>query len=230
MTSYAVGGLWQSWESELSATILGDLKTPSSLALTAGGVVVTELDAGRVTLIRELLPGSSRVLGGPVVLAEGQRSPDDVRVYTSARGTFAYFVERGFSDSATGAIKRVDVDPSYRNHAVETLASGLEQPSSPVAVDGRLYFRAGTAIYSIPLDGGVPERVIEEPSGPSTGLRGLVSDGTSLFVPAALGILRVSLDGREVTRYPNTPMAYALSVDERFIAWTDGVAVYTVAK
>ena len=76
----------------------------------------------------------------------------------------------------------------------------------------------------------MPERVLEEPSGPSTGLRGLVSDGTSLFVPAALGILRVSLNGREVTRYPNTPMAYALSVDERFIAWTDGVAVYTVAK
>ena len=228
MTSYAVGKLWQSWELGNSATIWGDLKTPSSLALTAGGVVVTEPEAGRVTLFRELL-NSSRVLGDPVALAEGQRWPDDVRVYTSARGTFAYFVERGFSDSATGAIKRVDVDP-YRNHSVETLASGLEQPSSPVAVDGRLYFRAGTAVYSIPLDGGVPERVLEEPSGPSTGLRGLVSDGTSLFVPAALGIVRVSLNGREVTRYPNTPMAYALSVDERFIAWTDGVAVYTVAK
>jgi len=229
MTSYAVGKLWR-WESgEGSATVFDGLKTPSSLALTKGGVVVTERDAGRVIFMRELL-GSSRNLGGPEVLAEGQKWPDDVHVYASAGNAFAYFVEPGFSDSATGAIKRVDVDLRYGKRPVETLASGLEEPSSPVAVHGRLYFRTSTGIYSIPLDGGVPERVLEEASGPSTGLRGLVSDGTSLFVPTALGILRVSLDGREVTRYPNTPRATALAVDEKYIAWTDNVAVYTVAK
>lgn len=229
-TSYSIGKVIElslrsngEWHIGASGSLFGSVTTPSSLALTKDAVVVTEYEAGRVSLV-------PRSRAATVVLAEGLTRPEDVRVYSSPRGTFAYFVERGTSGEKNGTIKRVLVTESETPVVVETLATGLDGPASPVAVDGRIYFRAGHGLYSIPLDGGAVEVVLDERSGLSIGALALASDGNHLFFSRSSGIARASRDGREVVDlYPSTT-AYVLSVDQGRIFWADSASVYTATK
>ncbi len=229
-TSYSIGKVIEislrsngEWHIGGSGSLYGNVTTPSSLALTKDAVVVTEYEAGRVTLV-------PRSRAAAVVLADGLTRPDEVRVYSSPRGTFAYFVERGTSGEKNGTIKRVAMTASEAPNVVETLATGLDGPASPVAVDGRIYFRAGNGLYSIPLDGGAVEVVLGERSGLSVGALALASDGNHLFFSRSSGIARASRDGREVVDlYPSTT-AYVLSVDQGRIFWADSASVYTATK
>lgn len=230
-TSYSIGKVVElslrtngEWHIGGMGSLYGNLTTPSSLALTKDAVIVTEHEAGRVTLV-------PRSRAAAVVLADGLVRPDNVKVYTSSRGTFAYFVERGTSGEKNGTLKRVDVDATRETHIVETLAAGLDGPANPVAVDGRIYFRAGQTLLSVPLDGGAPETVLGDRAGLSLGSLALVSDGNHLFVPRSSGIARVSRDGKDVVDlYPGTSMAFVLGVDDGRIFWADSASVFTATK
>lgn len=227
-TSYSLGKVVElslrsngEWVIGATGTLYGQLTTPSSLALTRDAVIVTELDAGRVTAI-------PRTRGNAVVLAEGQVRPDDVRVYTSNEGTFAYFVERGARDGADGAIKRVAANLSG-GAAVQTLASGLSDPHGLEAVDGRVYFASGANLYSVPLTGGTPTPLVADRLVSNTGFA--VDPAFAYFYKSG-GIAKVRLsDGMQVgPSYERTGLPVALAVDEGRLFWADGASVWSTVK
>ncbi|HRG96367.1 MAG TPA: hypothetical protein PLR99_08975 [Polyangiaceae bacterium] len=227
-TSYSLGKVLElslrsngEWVIGASGTLYGQLTTPSSIAVTQEAVIVTELDAGRVTAI-------ARARAVPVVLAEGQVRPDDVRVFTSFDGTFAYFVERGTRGSASGAIKRVKATLAG-DAVVETLATGLDEPRGLEAIDGQLYFVARAGFYSVPLTGGVPRLVLPDPL---SGNAPFAVDPSFAYLYKGGGIAKVRLtDGSVVTpRYSQTGMPIALAVDGGRVFWADGASVWSSAK
>lgn len=227
-TSYSLGKVVElslrsngEWVIGASGTLYGQLTTPSSLALTKDAVIVTEIEAGRVTAI-------PRSRGASVVLAEGQVRPDDVHVYTSSEGTFAYFVERGARDGADGAIKRVDAGLSG-TAVVQTLAAGLAYPRGIEAIDGRIYFAAGEGIYSVPMTGGTPSPLATDRLVSNTPF---TVDPSFAYFYKAGGIAKVRLsDGSDVTpRYERTGLPVALAVDEGRLFWADGASVWSTAK
>ncbi len=227
-TSYSLGKVLElslrsngEWVIGASGTLLGDLTTPSSLALTSEAVIVTELDAGRVTAM-------PRSRGAAVVLAEGQVRPDDVRVFTSFDGTFAYFVERGARGSASGAIKRVKATLAG-GAVVETLATGLDEPRGLEAVDGQLYFVAREGLTTVPMTGGTPRLVLRDPL---TVNAPFAADPTFAYLYKAGGVAKVRLtDGAVVTpRYGQASLPIALAVDGGRVFWADGASVWSSAK
>lgn len=227
-TSYSLGKVLElslrsngKWAIGASGTLYGELGKPSSIALTKDAVIVTEVEPGRVTAI-------PRTRGASVVLAEGLMRPDDVHVFTSLEGTFAYFVERGTAGEADGALKRVEATLSG-NAVVQTLATGLENPRGIEAIDGQLYFVARDGLYAVPMSGGTPRRVAGDVL---TASAPFAVDPSFAYLYRAGGISKVRLtDGSVVTpRYGQSGLPIALAVDEGRVFWADGASVWSSAK
>jgi len=229
-TSYSLGKIVElslrsngEWVIGATSSFFGALTTPSSLALTANGVVVTELEAGRVTYV-------PRTRAAAVVLAKDLVRPDDVRVLVSAEGTFAYFVERGTSGEKNGAIKRVAIQDGgpAEGAVVETLATGLDAPRGIEAVDGRLYFTTGRELVSIPVTGGASKVVV---SDLVVGGAPFTTDPTFVYYAGGGGIAKARLeDGHRATLYPRSGIPLAIAADDGRIFWADGASVWSATK
>lgn len=217
-TSYALGKILElslrsngDWVVGAAGTLFGQVTTPSSLALDADAVYVTELDAGNVTRVPRTRQAST-------VLAAGLTRPHGIVATTDD----VFFVERGDSGAGNGAIKRV---PKTGGATVE-IATGQADPAGLAIVDGTVYWTAGGKVWSVAATGGAPREVAREVT--PVGL-GVVSDAKSLYYAARASLTTVPLAGGEPRElYKGLPIAMA--VDEGRVFWSDGSRVFSGTK
>ncbi len=230
-TAYQLGKLLKlnleskgEWAIGGGGSIFGAFSGPSSIALDAAWIYVTEYDGGTV----KKLPKSGS--GDALVLASGLAHPlgivlDDSNVYWINRGTSSV---DGGSDAAVpnkdGAVMRA----SKNGGDATPLATGLPYPEGLAIHGRRLYWSEFSGdVSAIDVDGN--NRAVLERY--ASGIGAIASDADSVFWGAAFDIRKVPHGGgTPVSVYPSRGVANALVVDDMRVYWANGDEVWTGLK
>lgn len=217
-TSYALGKIAVldlrsngDWSIGASGSLVGALTTPSSLAIDADAIYVTEYDAGRVTRV-------PRTRAPATVLAEGLVHPHGIVV----SGDTVYFVERG-DEGKAGAIKRV---PALGGTAPVVVAGDQSSPDGLAMWNGILYWTANHVVWSVSAEGGAPAHLADDAGY----FGGVATDGQFVFFSSPSRFMKVPVGGGATVEIPDATAPIAFTVDEQRVYWADGATVYSAKK
>jgi hypothetical protein len=204
-----------------ATTLADDLFLPNGLALdetyayfgTVDGIFRVPQSGGDVEFIADALAWRMQVVDGMAYWLDHKSVP----------------TELGLRESM--AIFRVSVGGGKEP---ELLLRTFDRPGSLIVVGDRIFWttNAQGEIWSMPLAGGTPTVVLENPFDEWDLCCSLTSDGTSLFLgregwpndhPEKDGILRVSLDGAEVEEVMLGRFVDDVAVDDNFVYFTGSV-------